>query len=209
MAADLHLEAHDAYDLYQLTGVAIPLDARGMRPAWIGDVVAEQHQSDVQGNDGQRQPRRSGFRSAHAYLAAPYAGGNTSGGNRIVNGAMAIIAAVDDAATHGGDWQSSAATNALRTIADLDAWSTERIAYALGVMRGLELRVSEWDALMISSNAFYAGALPDTITIYRDALLDICHDEPEVVSEVAITVIHEIAHHFGIEDDRLHELGWG
>lgn len=58
-------------------------------------------------------------------------------------------------------------------------------------------------------DSFYAGALPDTITIYRDALLDICHDEPEVVSEVAITVIHEIAHHFGIEDDRLHELGWG
>jgi predicted Zn-dependent protease with MMP-like domain len=55
----------------------------------------------------------------------------------------------------------------------------------------------------------YAGSLPDTITIYRDALLDICNDEAEVVDEVAITVIHEIAHHFGICDERLHELGWG
>lgn len=55
----------------------------------------------------------------------------------------------------------------------------------------------------------YAGALPDTITIYRDALLEMCDDEEDVVEEVAITVIHEIAHHFGIEDDRLHELGWG
>jgi predicted Zn-dependent protease with MMP-like domain len=54
----------------------------------------------------------------------------------------------------------------------------------------------------------YAGALPDTITIYRDALLDMCDSEGEVVEEVAITVIHEIAHHFGIDDDRLHELGW-
>ena len=54
----------------------------------------------------------------------------------------------------------------------------------------------------------YAGALPDTITIYRDALLDMCDTEDEVVEEVAITVIHEIAHHFGIDDDRLHELGW-
>ena len=54
----------------------------------------------------------------------------------------------------------------------------------------------------------YAGALPDTITIYRDALLDICDSDEDVVEEVAITVIHEIAHHFGIDDDRLHELGW-
>jgi predicted Zn-dependent protease with MMP-like domain len=54
----------------------------------------------------------------------------------------------------------------------------------------------------------YAGSLPDTITIYRDALLDVCDSEEEVVEEVAITVIHEIAHHFGIDDDRLHELGW-
>ncbi|WP_193045818.1 metallopeptidase family protein [Mycolicibacterium baixiangningiae] len=54
----------------------------------------------------------------------------------------------------------------------------------------------------------YAGALPDTITIYRDALLDICDSDEDVVDEVAITVIHEIAHHFGIDDHRLHELGW-
>jgi len=58
-------------------------------------------------------------------------------------------------------------------------------------------------------DSWYAGSLPDTITIYREALLDVCEDEDEVVDEVAITVIHEIAHHFGIDDDRLHELGWG
>lgn len=55
----------------------------------------------------------------------------------------------------------------------------------------------------------YGGVLPDRITIYREAILDICHDEEDVVEEVAITVVHEIAHHFGIDDDRLHELGWG
>jgi predicted Zn-dependent protease with MMP-like domain len=54
----------------------------------------------------------------------------------------------------------------------------------------------------------YAGALPDMITIFRDALLDVCDTEADVIEEVAITVIHEIAHHFGIDDDRLHELGW-
>ncbi len=54
----------------------------------------------------------------------------------------------------------------------------------------------------------YAGSLPDTITIYRDALLEMCESDDELVEEVRITVIHEIAHHFGIDDDRLHELGW-
>jgi predicted Zn-dependent protease with MMP-like domain len=54
----------------------------------------------------------------------------------------------------------------------------------------------------------YAGSLPDAITIYRDALLDICESDNDVLEEVAITVIHEIAHHFGIDDDRLEELGW-
>ncbi|BBX19706.1 hypothetical protein CRI77_26850 [Mycolicibacterium duvalii] len=57
-------------------------------------------------------------------------------------------------------------------------------------------------------DSWYAGSLPDTITIYRDALLDICDTEQQVVDEVAITVIHEVAHHFGIDDERLHELGW-
>ncbi|CCH27471.1 metallopeptidase family protein [Actinosynnema sp. NPDC047251] len=55
----------------------------------------------------------------------------------------------------------------------------------------------------------YGGVLPDRVTIYREAILDICHTDDDVVEEVAITVIHEIAHHFGIDDDKLHELGWG
>ena len=58
-------------------------------------------------------------------------------------------------------------------------------------------------------DASYAGALPDTVTIYSESLLEVCDSEADVVEEVAITVIHEIAHHFGIDDDRLHELGWG
>ena len=57
-------------------------------------------------------------------------------------------------------------------------------------------------------NSEYSGYLPDAITIYREALLDVCDSDEDVVEEVAITVIHEIAHHFGIDDDRLHELGW-
>lgn len=52
------------------------------------------------------------------------------------------------------------------------------------------------------------GALPDRITIFRLPTLAICDSRDEVVDEVAVTVVHEIAHHFGIDDDRLHELGW-
>lgn len=69
----------------------------------------------------------------------------------------------------------------------------------LGLYQGVALTERDSD---------YAGALPDAITIYRAALLEACDCEGDVVEEVAITVIHEIAHHFGIDDDRLDELGW-
>lgn len=55
----------------------------------------------------------------------------------------------------------------------------------------------------------YTFALPDTITIYRLPILQMCATEEEVAREVAITVAHEIGHHFGIDEARLHELGWG
>jgi len=51
--------------------------------------------------------------------------------------------------------------------------------------------------------------LPDRILVFRGPLLDLCDSEEELVEEVRITVVHEIAHHFGIDDDRLHELGYG
>ena len=53
-----------------------------------------------------------------------------------------------------------------------------------------------------------AGSLPDRITIFRLPTLAFCESAEEVAEEVAVTVVHEIAHHFGIDDDRLHELGW-
>jgi len=56
---------------------------------------------------------------------------------------------------------------------------------------------------------WYSGVLPDAITIYRNPTLAICDTAEEVVEEVEITVVHEIAHHFGIDDHRLHELGYG
>ncbi len=55
----------------------------------------------------------------------------------------------------------------------------------------------------------YTMALPDRITVFRRPTLAMCADEDEVVEEVHITVVHEIAHHFGIDDERLHRLGYG
>lgn len=55
----------------------------------------------------------------------------------------------------------------------------------------------------------YAGVLPDRITIFMNPTLRICQTYEDVVEEVQVTVVHEIAHHFGIDDERLHELGYG
>jgi predicted Zn-dependent protease with MMP-like domain len=72
--------------------------------------------------------------------------------------------------------------------------------HLLGVYEGYALTSRGWD---------YGGVLPDRITIFRNTTLRICETEDDVVDEVAVTVVHEIAHHFGIDDERLHELGWG
>jgi predicted Zn-dependent protease with MMP-like domain len=69
----------------------------------------------------------------------------------------------------------------------------------LGLYQGIPLT---------SRTSQYAGVLPDRITIYRQAICAICGSEAEVVEQVRRTVIHEVAHHFGIDDARLTELGW-
>lgn len=70
----------------------------------------------------------------------------------------------------------------------------------LGLYEGFALTDRGWD---------YGAVLPDRITIFRRSILGLCSDEDQVRHEVLITVVHEIAHHFGIDDARLHELGWG
>jgi predicted Zn-dependent protease with MMP-like domain len=55
----------------------------------------------------------------------------------------------------------------------------------------------------------YGGVLPDRITIFRLPTVERWDARSEVVDDVRITVVHEIAHHFGIDDERLHELGYG
>ncbi len=71
----------------------------------------------------------------------------------------------------------------------------------LGIYEGTPLteRDGWWDA----------GSLPDRITIFKGPLERMCVDRDDLLEEIAVTVVHEVAHHFGVDDDRLHELGWG
>lgn len=61
---------------------------------------------------------------------------------------------------------------------------------------------------LTSRTSHYAGVPPDRITIYHQTICAMCHTEQEVADQVRRTVIHEIAHHFGIDDSRLRKLGW-
>lgn len=54
-----------------------------------------------------------------------------------------------------------------------------------------------------------AGALPDRIVLFRGPLSRMCSDLAELREEIAVTIVHEAGHHVGIDEDRLHELGWG
>ena len=54
----------------------------------------------------------------------------------------------------------------------------------------------------------YSATMPDRITIYHQSICRICATEQEVIEQVRRTVVHEVGHHFGISDERLHELGW-
>jgi predicted Zn-dependent protease with MMP-like domain len=61
---------------------------------------------------------------------------------------------------------------------------------------------------LTSRDTGYTFQPPDQVFVYRGPLLRMCHDAEELADEVTVTVVHEIAHHFGIDDDQLHEWGW-
>ncbi|MFZ4841995.1 metallopeptidase family protein [Mycetocola saprophilus] len=53
------------------------------------------------------------------------------------------------------------------------------------------------------------GEMPDLISLYRLPLLNFCEDEEDLREQVRITLVHEIGHYYGIDDEELHRLGWG
>ncbi len=66
-----------------------------------------------------------------------------------------------------------------------------------------------YDGVPLTAREAYGGmVMPDRITLYRIPICALARTEDEVVDVVRDTVIHEVAHHFGIDDERLDELGW-
>jgi predicted Zn-dependent protease with MMP-like domain len=68
-----------------------------------------------------------------------------------------------------------------------------------------------YEGVPLTERADYGvgAVVPDRITIFRAPILAMCRTEADVVRQVRITVVHEVGHHFGLDDERLHELGWG
>jgi predicted Zn-dependent protease with MMP-like domain len=83
--------------------------------------------------------------------------------------------------------------------------SPEQLVGVRGTLLGLYQGID----LTRRSPLSYGGAMPDRITIFRGPISERVSTEAELVKLVTTTVIHEVAHHFGIDDARLHELGWG
>ncbi len=54
----------------------------------------------------------------------------------------------------------------------------------------------------------YSAVMPDRITLYQTTICGACGSEAEVATQIRKTVLHEVAHHFGVSDERLSELGW-
>ncbi|WP_435198319.1 metallopeptidase family protein [Janibacter sp. GS2] len=80
-------------------------------------------------------------------------------------------------------------------------FSPEENAALLGIYLGTPL--TERDG------GWAAGALPDRIVLFRGPLTRMCADLDELREEITVTIVHEAGHHVGIDEDRLHELGWG
>ena len=72
--------------------------------------------------------------------------------------------------------------------------------HLLGLYHGIALTERDY--------SHYVGTLPDTLTVFRQPLMAMCDTEEQLRREIRVTVLHEIGHHFGIDDHRLHELGW-
>lgn len=85
-----------------------------------------------------------------------------------------------------------------------DRPTAQQLAGRAGTLLGLY----EGIALTRRSPMSYSGVMPDRITIFRQPIARLARSEEELVQIVTKTVIHEVAHHFGISDARLEELGW-
>ena len=124
------------------------------------------------------------------------------------NGPMVVVSAerfealVADALARIPDSLARHIDNVVVTVED---WpSADQLGGQPGTLLGLYTGVS----LTRRSPTSYNGAMPDVITIFRGPITAMSENEADLIDLVTTTVIHEVAHHFGISDERLDELGW-
>lgn len=94
----------------------------------------------------------------------------------------------------------------------LPDWLTEAVDNVVVMIedRHPEGLLGLWEGYALTDRAQYGfGELPDRVTLYRLELCDMVADRAELIDEIHVTLVHELAHHLGLDDDQLHELGWG
>lgn len=102
-----------------------------------------------------------------------------------------------------------AVTDALDTLPDEIISRMDNVVILVEDEHPTEDLLGLYEGIALTDRYEYSGALPDVITIYRRPTLAMVDSRDEALRQIAITVVHEIGHHFGIGDGRLHELGYG
>lgn len=100
-----------------------------------------------------------------------------------------------------------------RTLEELPRWVVDKIDNLVVVVEEhpppeLGDVLGVYEGISLAEREDYFGVMPDKIVVFRQPHLQMGLAEDELVAEIRKTVLHEVAHHLGIDDDRLHELGW-
>lgn len=100
--------------------------------------------------------------------------------------------------------------DALDEIPDALARLIDNVVVLVEDRHPVEDLLGLYEGVPLTERDDYGGlVMPDRVTIYRLAICELASSREEVVDEVLVTVVHELAHHFGLEDDDLHRMGWG
>lgn len=88
----------------------------------------------------------------------------------------------------------------------VEEWPSNEQLVGSGIEKE-QLLLGLYEGLPLTERSDYGMVLPDKITLFQKSIEEICDTREEIVEEVRETVVHEVAHHFGISDERLEELG--
>ena len=88
----------------------------------------------------------------------------------------------------------------------VEGWPTSDQLVGTGLEEGDQL-LGLYEGIPLTDRYGYNMVLPDKITLFQGSIEEVCSSDEEVIEEIRDTVVHEVAHHFGIDDDRLEEMG--